>query len=90
MKKQVRVGGIIVIPVGPQEGIQKLLRLERTEDGFTEKVLADVIARFRRQMGDRVHFLTGVDEHGQKVQASARQRGIPPGHNARREGGQRK
>ncbi len=43
-----------------------------------EKVLTDVIARFRRQMGDRVHFLTGVDEHGQKVQASARARGIPP------------
>lgn len=37
-----------------------------------EKVLTDVIARFRRQMGDRVHFLTGVDEHGQKVQASAK------------------
>ncbi len=43
-----------------------------------EKVLTDVIARFRRQMGDRVHFLTGADEHGQKVQASARARGIPP------------
>ena len=43
-----------------------------------EKVLTDVIARFRRQMGDRVHFLTGVDEHGQKVQASARKRGIAP------------
>ncbi len=43
-----------------------------------EKVLTDVIARFRRQMGDRVRFLTGTDEHGQKVQASARKRGIPP------------
>ena len=43
-----------------------------------EKVLADVIARFRRQMGYRVFFLTGVDEHGQKVQQGARQRGIPP------------
>ncbi len=43
-----------------------------------EKVLTDVIARFRRQMGDQVHFLTGTDEHGQKVQASARKRGIPP------------
>ncbi len=43
-----------------------------------EKVLTDVIARFRRQLGDRVHFLTGTDEHGQKVQASARKRGIPP------------
>ncbi|MDO8542709.1 MAG: methionine--tRNA ligase [Opitutaceae bacterium] len=43
-----------------------------------EKVLTDVIARFRRQMGDRVHFVTGTDEHGQKVQASARKEGIEP------------
>jgi len=43
-----------------------------------EKVLTDVIARFRRQMGDQVHFLTGADEHGQKVQASARKQGIEP------------
>ncbi|MEY2882204.1 MAG: Methionine--tRNA ligase, partial [Verrucomicrobiota bacterium] len=43
-----------------------------------EKVLTDVIARFRRQMGDTVHFLTGVDEHGQKVQASAKKQGIAP------------
>lgn len=43
-----------------------------------EKVLTDVIARVRRMMGDKVHFLTGVDEHGQKVQQSARKRGIAP------------
>ena len=43
-----------------------------------EKVLTDVIARFRRQMGDKVHFLTGTDEHGQKVQASARKLGVEP------------
>jgi methionyl-tRNA synthetase len=43
-----------------------------------EKVLADVIARTRRLLGDDVYFLTGVDEHGQKVQQSARARGIPP------------
>ncbi|MEO5960357.1 MAG: methionine--tRNA ligase [Opitutaceae bacterium] len=43
-----------------------------------EKVLTDVIARFRRQMGDRVYFLTGTDEHGQKVQASARKQGVEP------------
>jgi len=43
-----------------------------------EKVLTDVIARFRRQMGDRVYFLTGADEHGQKVQASARKQGVAP------------
>lgn len=43
-----------------------------------EKVLTDVIARFRRQMGDKVYFLTGSDEHGQKVQASARKKGVEP------------
>jgi methionyl-tRNA synthetase len=43
-----------------------------------EKVLTDVIARFRRLRGDAVYFLTGVDEHGQKVQMAAQQLGIPP------------
>ena len=43
-----------------------------------EKVLTDVVARFRRLMGDDVFFLTGLDEHGQKVQQSARARGIEP------------
>jgi methionyl-tRNA synthetase len=43
-----------------------------------EKILTDVIARFHRLQGDQVHFLTGVDEHGQKVQQSARKRGIDP------------
>ncbi|MBE36907.1 MAG: methionine--tRNA ligase [Opitutaceae bacterium] len=43
-----------------------------------EKVLTDVIARIRRMMGDDVYFLTGVDEHGQKVQQSAQKKGIPP------------
>ena len=42
-----------------------------------ELILTDVIARFHRLMGDRVYFLTGTDEHGQKVQQSARARGIP-------------
>jgi len=43
-----------------------------------EKVLTDVIARVRRMRGDEVHFLTGVDEHGQKVQQTAQKRGIDP------------
>ena len=43
-----------------------------------EKVLTDVIARYRRLMGDRVWFLTGVDEHGQKIQQSARKLGLTP------------
>jgi methionyl-tRNA synthetase len=41
-----------------------------------EKVLTDVIARFHRLTGDKVHFLTGTDEHGQKVQQTARTRGL--------------
>jgi methionyl-tRNA synthetase len=43
-----------------------------------EKVLADVIARYHRLKGDNVFFLTGVDQHGQKVQQSAAKAGIPP------------
>src|SRR5467141_3502405 len=43
-----------------------------------EKVLADVIARYQRLKGDKVFFLTGVDQHGQKVQQSAAKAGIPP------------
>lgn len=43
-----------------------------------EKVLADVIARFRRLQGDTVFFLTGLDEHGQKVQQTAARREMAP------------
>jgi methionyl-tRNA synthetase len=41
-------------------------------------ILADVLARFHRAMGDDVLFLTGLDEHGQKVQQAAQQRGLEP------------
>ncbi len=43
-----------------------------------EKVLTDIVARFRRLMGDEVQFVTGLDEHGQKVQMSAEKLGVPP------------
>jgi methionyl-tRNA synthetase len=43
-----------------------------------EKVLADVIARYHRFKGEKVFFLTGVDQHGQKVQQSAAKAGVPP------------
>jgi len=43
-----------------------------------EKVLADVIARYHRLKGDNVFFLTGVDQHGQKVQQTAAKAGVPP------------
>jgi methionyl-tRNA synthetase len=36
-----------------------------------EKIIADVIARTRRSLGEEVFFLTGLDEHGQKVQQAA-------------------
>ena len=43
-----------------------------------EKILADVIARYHRLKGENVFFLTGVDQHGQKVQQSAEKEGVPP------------
>jgi methionyl-tRNA synthetase len=43
-----------------------------------EKVLADVITRYHRLKGEKVFFLTGVDQHGQKVQQSAAKAGVAP------------
>jgi len=43
-----------------------------------EKVLTDVVARFRRLRGDTVRFLTGLDEHGQKVHKAALALGVEP------------
>ncbi len=43
-----------------------------------ENVVADVIARHRRRMGADVWFLTGTDEHGQKIERSAAKEGISP------------
>ena len=43
-----------------------------------ETVLADAIARFRRQEGYDVYFQTGTDEHGQKIQEKAEKAGITP------------
>jgi methionyl-tRNA synthetase len=43
-----------------------------------EKILADVIARYHRTFDGPTFFLTGVDQHGQKVQQAAEKAGIPP------------
>ncbi|MCI9081406.1 MAG: methionine--tRNA ligase [Lachnospiraceae bacterium] len=43
-----------------------------------EIVLADSIARFKRQEGYDVYFQTGTDEHGQKIQEKAEKTGITP------------
>ncbi len=40
-----------------------------------EKVITDVIARARRCLGEEVFYLTGLDEHGQKVQQAAESTG---------------
>ena len=41
-------------------------------------IAADVIARYKKTMGYDVFFLTGTDEHGQKVEETARQKGYTP------------
>ncbi|HEU4748216.1 MAG TPA: methionine--tRNA ligase [Gemmatimonadaceae bacterium] len=43
-----------------------------------EKIGADVIARYHRLLGDDVHFLVGMDEHGQKVAQTAAERKVSP------------
>ena len=43
-----------------------------------EIVLADAIARYKRQAGYEVYFQTGTDEHGQKIQQKAEAAGITP------------
>lgn len=41
-------------------------------------VVADVLTRYRKLFGDESFFLTGTDEHGQKVQKAAEKRGLEP------------
>jgi methionyl-tRNA synthetase len=48
-----------------------------------EKILADCLARAARLEGQKVFFLTGVDQHGQKVQQSAAAAGVAPADFAR-------
>lgn len=43
-----------------------------------QKLLADALARYHRLIGDQTFFLTGTDEHGQKVEKSAKEKGIEP------------
>ncbi|MBR5837388.1 MAG: class I tRNA ligase family protein, partial [Victivallales bacterium] len=41
-------------------------------------ILADVLAQYHRLLGEKTFFLTGTDEHGQKVQRAAQQAGCTP------------
>ena len=41
-------------------------------------IAADAVARFQRLQGRRVTFITGTDEHGEKIALAAAQRGLAP------------
>jgi methionyl-tRNA synthetase len=41
-------------------------------------MVADTLSRYRRLRGDQVYFLTGTDEHGQKIERAAEEQGIAP------------
>ena len=41
-------------------------------------IAADILARYHRQRGDEVFFLTGTDEHGNKMAQAAEERGLTP------------
>ena len=43
-----------------------------------EAILSDAIARFKRMQGYDVYFLTGTDEHGEKIQMEAEKKGVSP------------
>lgn len=43
-----------------------------------QKILSDTLARYHRLIGDETQFLTGTDEHGQKVGKSAQEKGVEP------------
>ncbi len=41
-------------------------------------VICDALARFHKMLGEDVFFLTGTDEHGQKIEKEAKKRGVTP------------
>lgn len=49
-----------------------------TIGGAYTTVMADILARYHRLSGRAVHFLTGSDEHGQKILRGAQEKGITP------------
>jgi len=43
------------------------------------QIATDALARFRRLTGDKVYFMTGTDEHGEKIEKASRDAGNAPG-----------
>ena len=60
--EQLKVGGIMVLPIGPDRGDQELVRIRRTDAGFEEAPLATV--RF-------VPLVAGTAENGERPQLAA-------------------
>ena len=46
--------------------------------GAYTTIAADVLARWHKLLGEEVFFLTGTDEHGQKIQEAAEKSGLKP------------
>lgn len=46
--------------------------------GAYSTIAADVVARYQRLLGKQVVFVTGTDEHGEKIAASAEKAGLTP------------
>lgn len=49
-----------------------------TVGGAYTTIMADILARYHRYCGRNVHFLTGSDEHGEKILKEAKEKGITP------------
>ena len=47
-------------------------------DSVYTTIICDSIARYKRLAGEDVIFITGVDEHGLKIQSTANEKGIEP------------
>ena len=67
----------------PKQGFYITTAIDYTNDVIHighayQKILADAIARYHRQKGEKTFFLTGTDEHGQKVEKAAKAKNIDP------------
>ena len=62
----------------PTDEYQQLLHDKPHIGHAYTTVLADVLARYHRSLGDATFFLTGTDEHGQKVEKAAAARHMDP------------
>ena len=71
--------GVLTLTTAPTQNTKvTAYQFSKHDIADIEREQADVIARFHRNAGEKVLFLTGLDEHGQKVQQAAKDRNIKP------------